>query len=77
MKNVLGPRIREVRLAADPPVSQEELTARLQAAGIDMDQSALSRIENGERQITDVEIIAVCGALGVDVARLFGGIQRQ
>jgi len=36
--------------------------ARLQAMGVDMDQSALSRIENGERQVTDVEILAICEA---------------
>lgn len=77
MRNVLGSRIREERLAADPSVSQEELAARLQASGVDIDQSALSRIENGERQITDIEIIAICKALSVEVARIFGGIEPQ
>jgi transcriptional regulator with XRE-family HTH domain len=77
MKNVLGPRIRETRLAADPPVSQEELVARLQASGVDLDQSALSRIENGERHITDIEIIAVCKVLSITVAQMFGGAEPR
>ena len=61
-KNVVGSRIRSLRSRRNPQTSQEQLVARLQAMGVDMDQSALSRIENGERQVTDVEILAICEA---------------
>ena len=73
MKNVVGPRIRELRRQGSRTTTQEELVARLQAAGIDIDQSALSRIENGERQVTDIEILGICGALGVGVEEMFAG----
>jgi len=44
---------------------------------VDLDQSALSRIENGERHVTDIEIIAVCKALSVDIARMFGDAEPK
>lgn len=74
MKNVVGPRIRELRQAGGRRTTQEELVARLQADGIDIDQSALSRIENGERLVTDIEVLALCRALGVGIEELFQGL---
>ena len=71
MKNVVGPHIRDARLAASRKMSQEELAARLQAMGVQLDQTAVSRIENGERQVTDVELLAICRALGIEVGSLF------
>lgn len=77
MKNVVGPRIRELRRQGSPATTQEELVARLQATGIDIDQSALSRIENGERQVTDIEILGICNALGVGVEEMFADQGQQ
>jgi len=71
MKNVVGPRIREARYRRGQKVSQEELAARLQAMGVSIEQTALSSIENRERQVTDIEIIAICRALGADIAEVF------
>jgi transcriptional regulator with XRE-family HTH domain len=71
MKNVVGPHIRDARLRASRKVSQEELAARLQAMGVQLDQTAVSRIENRERQVTDVELLAICRALGIEVGSLF------
>lgn len=77
MKNVVGPKVREARYRGGRKVSQEVLAARLQALGVDIDQTALSRLENGERQITDIEILAVCKALGIAVAELFKGARLE
>ena len=71
MKNVVGPHIRDARLRASRKVSQEELAARLQAMGVQLDQTAVSRIENRERQVTDVELLAICRALGIEVGSIF------
>ena len=38
-------------------------------------KSHLSRIENGERQVTDVEIVGICQALGVSMSDLFEGLR--
>lgn len=73
MKNIVGSRISALRRRKNLRVTQEELVARLQMMGVDIDQSALSRIENGERQITDIELLAVAHALGVEVAVVFVG----
>ena len=50
--------------------------ARLQAAGIDLDPSAISGIENQDRVVSDLEILAICKALEVPVERLFEGLDR-
>ena len=55
-------------------MSQEELAARIQAMGIALDQSALSRIERGQKAVTDIEVLAICRALGVEVGQLFAGL---
>ena len=75
MKNVVGQRIREARYRADRRVTQDELAARLQAMGVAVDRTAISKIEGGSRPITDVEIIAICQALGLTVASLFSGLE--
>ena len=71
MRNVVGPRIREARRSLSQRVTQEELAARLQALGMELDRSAISKMETGKRPITDVEIVAICRVLGIDVASLF------
>ncbi len=68
---MVGVNIRQVRKAANPPVTQEDLIARLQLSGISMDQSALSKIETGYRPVSDVEVAALAEALKVPVSRLF------
>ena len=75
MKNVVGTRIREARYLRGSKVSQEELAARLQAMGIPIGQTAVSRMENGQRIVTDIEILAICRALDLNVAELFAGVQ--
>ena len=72
MRNVLGPRIREARYRTGQKVTQEQLATRLQSLGVDLDRTAISKIEIGRRPMTDIEIIAVAKALDVTVASLFG-----
>lgn len=71
MKNVVGPRIREARYRGGGKITQEQLAARLQSLGIDLDRTAISKIENGRRPVTDAEIVAICKALDISVAFLF------
>ena len=70
MKNVVGPNIRAARNRSNRKVSQAELAARLQAMGVSLDPSAISRIENGDRSISDIEILAICRALDVPVTTI-------
>jgi transcriptional regulator with XRE-family HTH domain len=70
-KNIIGSRVREARKLKKPPTTQLDLIARLQVLGIMIDQSALSKLENGQRPVTDIEVAALSEALNVPVAWLF------
>ena len=64
-KNVVGAKVRQARKSAKPPITQLELVARLQTLGIQIDQSGLSKVENGQRPVFDAEVVAFAKALGV------------
>ena len=64
-RNVVGIRVRKTRMATKPRITQKELMARLQVLGMMIDQSGLSKIENGQRPVTDVEVIALAKALKI------------
>jgi transcriptional regulator with XRE-family HTH domain len=64
-RNIVGIRVRRARMAAKPRVTQKELMARLQVLGMMIDQSGLSKIENGQRPVTDKEVVALAKALKV------------
>ncbi len=67
-RNIVGARICKARKDAKPPVTQLDLVARLQLDGIkDIDQPIISRIEKGERLVTDYELKAIAKALKVSV----------
>lgn len=59
----VGRRIAELR--ADRSVSQRRL-----AEAIGLDQSALSRIESGERGLAVEELVGIAAFLGVDTSAL-------
>ena len=71
-RNVVGPRLRQARKLARPPLSQVDLAARLQVLGLKIDQSAISKIEQGSRPVLDVEVVALAKALEVSTAWLLG-----
>jgi len=51
----------------NPPMSQQELLAKLQTEGIDISQSTLSKIESGDRYVKDTELKAIAKALKVSI----------
>ncbi len=53
--NACGTNIRMLRESAN--MSQEQLAAKLQLAGLNINQKAISRIETGERVVPDFELI--------------------
>ena len=71
MANLVGPKIREARYRDGKRVTQQQLCARLQTVGIDIDRTAISKIESGRRPVTDIEIAAICQTLDVDPDWLF------
>jgi transcriptional regulator with XRE-family HTH domain len=71
-RNIVVKRVYQARKDATPPITQTDLIARLQLSGVMMDQSTLSKIENGQRPVTDIELVALAKALKVSSAWLLG-----
>ena len=71
-RNVIGSRVRQARRMSSPQVSQVDLVARLQVLGLKIEQSAISKIENGQRPVLDTEVALIAKALDVSVAWLLG-----
>ncbi|MCD8483064.1 MAG: helix-turn-helix domain-containing protein [Verrucomicrobia bacterium] len=65
-KNLCGGCLRSLRLSGPVRVTQEQLVQRLFNMGFNIDRTAISRIENQQRPVTDIEFVAICVALGVD-----------
>lgn len=68
--NIIGPRIKEARVAAG--MSQKELSEKLELMAVYTCRGSISRIENGKRAITDIEIDAISKILNVSLDFLFG-----
>ena len=64
-KNLCGERVREAR--ARRKITQADLAARLQVAGITMERDSISRIEIGTRFVTDYELVVLSEILGVSL----------
>ena len=53
--NICGPNL--IRIRHEKGLSQRQLAKNLQIAGYDVDHHFIRRIENGERFVTDMELI--------------------
>lgn len=66
---LLGPALRRVRLAQG--WTQKQLAAALRLKGRKVDQQAISKMEQGKRQIFAAEWIHIKEVLGVSYDELF------
>lgn len=66
--NASGGIIRELREAAG--LSQEQLAGKLQLAGLNLNQKAISRIETGDRVVPDFELVYFSEVLKAPVCKL-------
>lgn len=64
-KNICGERLRQARVVKR--LRQEDLAARIQLKGVNMERDSISRIENGTRFVSDFELKVFSEALGVSV----------
>ena len=71
-KNVVGERVNVARKRSKPPLTQDALSGKLAALGIQLDRAAIAKIENGHRRVYDFEISGLAKALNVRVAWLLG-----
>lgn len=62
-KNISGDRIYQARMAMR--LSQSNLAARMQINGVLIEREAISKIETGDRFVTDYELMVFAEVLGV------------
>ncbi len=67
-KNICGDRVREARLKRR--MSQSDLAAKLQVAGVIIERDSISRIESGTRFVADYELKLLAEIFKVDLAWL-------
>ena len=72
--NITGGQIGRARLRLG--WSQSDLAAKLQLEDVIIEQKAVSRIELGERLVTDYELLALAKVLKVSVMWLLTGEQQ-
>lgn len=63
LKNISGDRIHQVRTSKR--LSQSDLAARMQVKGVTLEREAISKIETGDRFVTDYELMIFAQVLGV------------
>ena len=63
--NLCGKRITEIRKSKK--LSQRRLAAKMQLLGFDVDHYFIRRVENGERFVTDIDLVIFCRALEVPI----------
>jgi transcriptional regulator with XRE-family HTH domain len=66
--NITGKRLTQLR--HEKNISQRQLAKMMQVAGYDVDHHFIRRIENGERFVTDIELVALSKVLEVDIKDL-------
>lgn len=69
-KNICGDRVHEARRKMK--LTQSELAAKLQVAGIEIERDSISRIEIGTRFVADYELRELAKILEVGVDWLLG-----
>jgi transcriptional regulator with XRE-family HTH domain len=67
--NMVGGRVRELRLARK--MSQQTLSNRLEMLAIYICRGSISRIEDKQRTVTDIELYGLAKVLHVSVEELF------
>lgn len=74
-KNMIHDRLRYYRKLRG--LTQEQVVARLQTMNVNMDQQALSRIEQDRRIVTDYELACLCRVLDVTERELLADFYER
>ena len=68
-RNIIGQNLKFWRKKKG--FSQEQFAARLHLLGLNIDRSAISRIESLSREVYDYEIIYICIVLEISILDLY------
>ena len=67
--NMVGDRVKELRL--NKKLSQQALSDKLETLAIYICRGSISRIEDKQRTVTDIELYGLAEVLGVSIESLF------
>ena len=67
--NMVGGKVRELRIAKG--MSQQTLSNKLETLAIYICRGSISRIEDKQRTVTDIELFGLSQVLGVSIESLF------
>ena len=70
-QNMVGSKIRKLRM--EQKMSQQTLSDRLETMAIYICRGSISRIEDKQRTVTDIELYGLAKVLGVSIGDLFEG----
>ena len=68
-QNMVGDKIRKLR--TEQKMSQQMLSDRLETLAIYICRGSISRIEDKQRTVTDIELYGLAKVLGVSIEELF------
>lgn len=71
--NMIGNRVRELRI--EKGLSQQALSNRLETLAIYVCRGSISRIEDKQRTVTDIELYGLAKILDVPIESLFEKIE--
>ena len=67
--NLIGENVKKYRKYHK--LSQQELSNRLELLGVYICRGSVSRIEDGSRTVTDIELLALSKVLNVEIKDLY------
>lgn len=67
--NMVGAKVRQLRIAKG--MSQQALSNKLETLAVYICRGSISRIEDMQRTVTDIELYGLAEVLGVSVDELF------
>lgn len=68
-QNMVGDKVRKLRI--EQKMSQQMLSDRLETLAIYICRGSISRIEDKQRTVTDIELYGLARVLGVSIEELF------
>ena len=73
--NLTGAKIAEIRKSKN--LSQRKLATKMQLLGFDVDHYFIRRVENGERFVTDIDLVIFSRALETPIEVLFSDVDDK
>lgn len=72
LTNIVGENVRRYR--KKNKMSLQALSNKIELLGVQVCRGSVSRIEDGSRTVTDIELLAISKVLGVQINELFSGM---